>query len=240
MPDSFCKVVGSSDRIKILENDKEPKNQNEEGECDNCHKSLKPGQEGVYVGDYQGTKSDRLHVCYDCYQNKEQEYLQNYAFVYSYSPVRYQKNGSGYIKNDGMYCYDDKKGLDGEILGQKDCPHCQPWKKHKNRELDTNFLLQYFQKKNLKSIKLEEGEGIIIESNNGSLSLTNLSTLLNDCPELQGVNEYLQSRHGKKISRQELEGNNNSETTKNPQGNKSSLLWYGLGGVLLIIGGIIS
>src|SRR3954470_23146374 len=103
---------------------------NHKEKCDNCQKKeIGVGSEGAYIGDYRGNKGDeRLHVCYECYNNKEQEYLQNYAFIYTYDEDRYKKKGTGYLKNDNEPCYEDKKDQNGEILKQQNCPHCSPWK----------------------------------------------------------------------------------------------------------------
>jgi hypothetical protein len=95
--------------------------------CDICPKKLKPGQEGVYVGHYLGNLTDKFHLCYNCYQDNEQECLQNYSFIYTYER-EFRKGDTGYLKNDGMDCYADKKDQNGKILKQKDCSHCQPWK----------------------------------------------------------------------------------------------------------------
>ncbi|CAI2167593.1 8027_t:CDS:2, partial [Funneliformis geosporum] len=103
----WIKIVGLNDQIIItpyeVENNSKPENQNKEGECDICHKNLKPGQEGVYLGQYHGNnKAKRIHVCHDCYQSKEQEYLQNYAFIYSYELDYKGKGGTGYLKNSEL------------------------------------------------------------------------------------------------------------------------------------------
>ena|SRR5205085_2157579 len=96
--------------------------------CDNCQKKeIESGSEGVYLGYYQGSdKGKRLHVCCDCYKDKEQEYLQDYAFIYSYDKDHLKRKGTGYVKNDDMNCYAGKKDQNGKILKQKDCPHCHP------------------------------------------------------------------------------------------------------------------
>ena len=97
--------------------------------CDNCQKNWMEPSSGVYIGYYHDDKdSKKLHVCYDCYRDKEQEYLQNYAWIYSYKKEHYEKRGTGYLKTDSSNCYADKKGSDGKVLKQKDCRHCSPWK----------------------------------------------------------------------------------------------------------------
>lgn len=98
--------------------------------CDNCQKKeIESSSEGIYLGHYHDNNKDvRIHVCYDCYQDKEQEYLQNYAFIYSYNPDHYQKTGTGYLKTDLANCYAGKKDQNGQVLKQKDCWHCSPWK----------------------------------------------------------------------------------------------------------------
>ncbi|CAI2200319.1 13683_t:CDS:2, partial [Funneliformis geosporum] len=117
-------ILEVGDKITItpyeVEKDSKPENQNKEGECDICHKNLKPGQEGVYLGQYHGNNKDkRIHVCHDCYQSKEQEYLQNYAFIYSYELDYKGKGGTGYLKNSGMSCYASHKDPNGNILQQQ-------------------------------------------------------------------------------------------------------------------------
>jgi hypothetical protein len=82
----------------------EAKEQEDPGKCNICHnKEIKPGQEGVYIGDYLGNKSDRLHVCHGCYQGKKQKYLKNYAFIYSYEPD-FRNKDTGYIKIENGNC----------------------------------------------------------------------------------------------------------------------------------------
>ncbi|CAG8594221.1 10648_t:CDS:10 [Ambispora gerdemannii] len=94
---------------------------------------IKPGSEGVYIGNYRGDESKRLHICQTCYKEKEQEYLQNYSFIYTYDKSHYARAGTGYVKTDDSDCYADQKDQNGKILKQKDCRHCQPWKYHNDR-----------------------------------------------------------------------------------------------------------
>src|SRR4051812_43021741 len=102
--------------------------------CDSCQKEkIEPGSEGVYLGDYQGNKTDRIHVCENCYDNKEQEYLTDYDFIYSYSS-KHRKRDTGYIKNENAPCYAGKQDRNGNILRQDNCSHCQPWKNHENNK----------------------------------------------------------------------------------------------------------
>jgi len=99
--------------------------------CDSCQKEkIEPGNEGVYLGDYRGNQTDKIHVCENCYRSKEQEYLKNYAFIYTYEQA-FKKWDTGYLKADEMKCYADKKDENRKILKQKDCSHCQPWKSNK-------------------------------------------------------------------------------------------------------------
>jgi len=245
MRDYWAKVVGLTDRITIVpfEDNNKPENQNEEGKCDICHnKEIKPGQEGIYIWNYQGKKGDKLHVCHDCYQSKEQEYLKNYASIYSYEP-NFKKKDTGYIKNDNADCWNDRKGTDGKILKQKDCSHCQPWRKDKNNnELDTNFLLQYFQKEKIQRIIWDESkEDLVVEYQNGHVSthhsIENID-ISKGFPELHMVLNHLKRIGKNEISFSELGEKNNPNTAKNPQDNKV-LLWLGLAGISLMVGGAI-
>ena len=92
--------------------------------CDNCQiKEIEVGAEGVYIGSYHGDRNNqKIHVCFPCYEAKEQEYLQNYDFIYSY------KKGlrTGYIKTDDAPCYAGQKDGNGKVLEQKKCPRCSP------------------------------------------------------------------------------------------------------------------
>ncbi|CAI2186593.1 19929_t:CDS:1 [Funneliformis geosporum] len=78
------------------------------------------------------------------------------------------------------------------------------------------FLLQYFQKNSIKSIKLED-QVLIIEKNDNSISASPFAKF----PELKGLDRYLENQPDKKVSRQELETKNNSDNTSptKPQGN---------------------
>ncbi|CAG8801143.1 46385_t:CDS:2 [Gigaspora margarita] len=99
------------------------------------------------------------------------------------------------------------------------------------KELNDKTLLQYFQKNDIKSIKLEN-EKLIIERNDNSTS-TNLLT--NFC-ELTGIDRYLENKTNKVVSRRELELSNNSDTTPTAKPQDNSALWIGcgIGGVLII------
>ncbi|WNE39949.1 MAG: hypothetical protein GBAus27B_000016 [Mycoplasmataceae bacterium] len=103
--------------------------------CDVCQKKeIECGNEGVYLGGYQ-----RIHICYDCYDSKEQWYLNNYDFIYSYSAKQYEGKNTGYVKTDNAPCYAGKKDSGGEVLKQQDCSHCSPWKfKDENINSDIN------------------------------------------------------------------------------------------------------
>ncbi|CAG8685142.1 8480_t:CDS:2, partial [Ambispora leptoticha] len=85
--------------------------------CDVCQKTeLKPGDSGVYIGDYRGNKTEHLHVCLTCCRAKKQEYLENYAFIYSHEQeFRNQKRDTGYLKADETGCYADKKDQNAKL-----------------------------------------------------------------------------------------------------------------------------
>lgn len=104
---------------------------NQKVKCDICQKKeLIAGSEGVYISHYRGIfrNDEKIHVCYECYKSKEQEYLQNYAVIYTYDKDHLKRKGTGCVKADYGPCYEDKKDQNGKILEQQNCSHCQPWK----------------------------------------------------------------------------------------------------------------
>ncbi|CAI2184032.1 4236_t:CDS:2 [Funneliformis geosporum] len=76
------------------------------------------------------------------------------------------------------------------------------------KPINNQFLLQYFQKNSIKSIKLED-QTLIVEKNDNSISASPFAKF----PELTGLVRYLENRTNKKVSRQELETKNNSDNT---------------------------
>jgi len=219
---------------KLSGNNKLPENQ--EGKCDICQKvELKPGREGVYVGDYRGSNSRRLHICQTCYSNKEQEYLQNYGFIYSY------RKGTGYIKTAGAPCYTDSKDQNGKVLLQKNCPHCQPWKNHKTdnkieklsnkagQEI-TKWLVQYFQENDIQEIALKNGE-LVITHNNKIVSPKQIT----NSHELQNIESVLAKSNEKTLRLAELQkllGDSNTPQNSTPDSSKNGSTPYLIGGAI--------
>ncbi|CAJ0925013.1 7379_t:CDS:2 [Entrophospora sp. SA101] len=77
-------------------------------------------------------------LCQPCYQANEPEYLQNYRII-AKTPL--EPDDNDYIKYDSIECYAGKKDQTGQILKQKDCPHCQPWKYNKDTPLPIKTCL---------------------------------------------------------------------------------------------------
>jgi hypothetical protein len=78
-----------------------------------------------------------LVMCETCYQTNEQEYLNNYGCIFKET----EKEGLIFIKKPEMDCYAGQKDENGEVLKQKNCRHCSPWKfahNDNNREKCTN------------------------------------------------------------------------------------------------------
>ncbi|CAH1756422.1 12381_t:CDS:2 [Entrophospora sp. SA101] len=69
---------------------------------------------------------------------REPEYLQNYRII-AKTPL--EPDDNDYIKYDSIECYAGKKDQTGQILKQKDCPHCQPWKYNKDTPLPIKTCL---------------------------------------------------------------------------------------------------
>jgi hypothetical protein len=98
-------------------------------------------------------------------------------------------------------------------------------------------LLQYFQKNGVEKIFWDKDkENLIIEFQKGD-SLVYDS--LESDSEFIKIKNYLEKIGKNEISFSELGGNTNPNTVKNPQDSKI-LLWLGLGGILLMVGGIIT
>jgi len=102
----------------------------------------------------------------------------------------------------------------------------------RSKELsDKDIILQYFQQKNIKSIRLE-GEKLIIEYNNSTTESKEANT-----NELQQTKSYLQKIGKQELSLNDLEQRNNNSNSPN-KSNKG--LYIGLAIVGILIVGIIS
>ncbi|CAI2185803.1 15959_t:CDS:2 [Funneliformis geosporum] len=136
---------------------------------------------------------------------------------------------AGIIKNEGNYLFlvDGVENIPIEPSSsanenpEKDKPvENEPLDNPPNslpqESINNQFLLQYFQKNSIKSIKLES-QILIIEKNDNSISASPFAKF----PELKGLDHYLENQPDKKVSRQELETKNNSDNTSptKPQDN---------------------
>jgi len=77
------------------------------------------------VSFYHGKRpasSESFIMCENCYQAKEQEYLNNYRRIFKET----EEEGLIWIKENEKDCYAGKKDHNGKILKQQNCPHCQP------------------------------------------------------------------------------------------------------------------
>jgi len=100
-------------------------------DCDICQKNIDSSTERIYnIRKYHGQNGKIIHACSDCYKNKEQEYLQNYEFIFSFPTKDLTHEGVPFlletIKGGKTDCYASKKDQNGKILQQQNCPHCQP------------------------------------------------------------------------------------------------------------------
>jgi len=93
---------------------------------------------------------------------------------------------------------------------------------------DKDIILQYFQQKNIKSIRLE-GEKLIIEYNNSTAEIKEANT-----NELQQTKSYLQKIGKSELFLSDLEQNNN----QSPKSNKD--LYIGLAVVGILVVGIVA
>jgi hypothetical protein len=154
-------------------------------ECDICQKNeneMDNGTEKWYVlRRYHGQMSKIIHTCSNCYKNKEQEYLKNYEFIFTFPTKDLTHERIPFdietIKGGKTNCYASHKDQNGKILPQQNCSHCQPWKSHetndKIRKLSgkvevINSLIQYFQKNGIKKISFKNGELVITHNNNNN------------------------------------------------------------------------
>jgi hypothetical protein len=98
-------------------------------------------------------------------------------------------------------------------------------------EIDTEFLLKFFQEHNIKRISLTPKRELLIEYNNGR---TEVSGKTNN-PELQKVISYYQKNSQISLSQQDLASLN--ETNSNPVINKAMISTLIIG--TLIIGAVV-
>ena len=152
--------------------------------CESCWKErIEPGIEGAYLGDYLGNKTDKIHVCENCYNTKEQEFLANYAYIYSYCSRRIEESGNdtGYIKADDAACYALKKDDVSKVLRQKNCSHCQPWKQKGSKKILAEQLkaklnsLEYVAMPDLISNKDRFADMLVWFGKKGWISGTNIN-----------------------------------------------------------------
>ena len=93
--------------------------------CSICHKKIDTDVDTNYnISWYHNRILDLLIMDETCYLNKEKEYLDNYVVIWKET----KKDGAIWIKSMDNGCY-AHKDQNGQILKQKDCLHCQPWKK---------------------------------------------------------------------------------------------------------------
>jgi len=189
-----------------------------------------------------------LHSCSTCYKNKEQEYLQNYEFIFAFPKKDLTHEGIPFnienIKGRKIDCYAVQKDQNGKILQQQNCSHCQPWKSHKpsnlnESELDINALIQYFQKHSIKKISFKNGELIITHNNNNNNNNNNetiSSQEENNSQELQLARNIIQKSNLQELTSEELNkmANNNSNQQSNKPNNNALWIGCGIGGTLVI------
>ncbi|KLL05104.1 MAG: hypothetical protein MRERV_5c041 [Mycoplasmataceae bacterium RV_VA103A] len=263
-PSNFHKWVEVGDKITItpyeVANGNElSENQKKEleaetarkGNCDTCQKKLKEtrfieGDDNSYIiKRYHGKANiggPAIWACQGCYSTKEQEYLQNYAAIYE--TFRDENGGTGYrlIKAEWIDCYAGKKDQNGQILKQRDCSHCQPWKQHEisnpskifnpnnDEEIKqiATFLLRYFQEHDIKKIELDNDQLIITHNNNNNEIVSRAG--INH--ELQNVENYLTKRGENTLELQQLLNELNSSSNPTSDSPKKDYTPYLIGGAI--------
>ncbi|CAJ0746963.1 20996_t:CDS:2 [Entrophospora sp. SA101] len=128
------------------------------------------------------------------------------------------------IKFSFIDCYASHKDPNGQVLQQQNCSHCQPWKHHEIPNLNNkeviDFLINYFQEKNIKKIKLVNDE-LVIEYNDNK----NFSSAAKTSPENQTLKKYLIEQNIKELTRQELRNRaDNTTSNKAPNDNKREVI----------------
>jgi hypothetical protein len=98
-------------------------------------------------------------------------------------------------------------------------------------EIDTEFLLKYFQEHNIKKISLTPERELLIEYNDGRTEISGKDNQ----PELQKLISYYRDNNQIDLSQQDLINmtDTNSPAT-NPKNNNALLIGFGIGGVLII------
>ena len=106
------------------------------------------------------------------------------------------------------------------------------------KEIDIEFILQYFQDHDIKQISLTPEGNLLIEYNDGRTEISEKT----QNQELQKVIGYYQKNGQISLSQQELTNmaNNYSTPAKNPNTNNNLLIGLGLGaGGAVIIGAVV-
>ncbi|MEG7978486.1 MAG: hypothetical protein NY202_00775 [Mollicutes bacterium UO1] len=183
---------------------------------------------------YQGQGSEIIYACSTCYKNSEQEYLQNYESIFFFPSN--DRSILEVVKRGKSDCYSGKKDRNGKVLKQKECRHCQPWKKQAVSNLNdkeiAKILLRYFQQHNIKKIKLVNGK-LVIEYNDKETKKSQVNN-----QELQLVNSIIQESNKQELTTEILNSmvNANSNLTTKPKDNNALfLIGGGIGIVLKIV-----
>ncbi|CAI2197152.1 14169_t:CDS:2, partial [Funneliformis geosporum] len=102
-----------------------------------------------------------------------------------------------------------------------------------NPQLDNDFLLKYFQEKDIKQIELTPEGNLLIEYNSGKSKIITNSQVRQQ--ELQKVISFYQKSGQTSLTQQDLVNMNNSNSIPSKNTNNNNLLIsLGLGGVLII------
>ncbi|CFW92782.1 protein of unknown function [endosymbiont DhMRE of Dentiscutata heterogama] len=258
-PSNFRKWVEVGDKITItpyeVKNDNElSENQKKElnletarkGNCDTCQKKLKgtrfvEGDDNFYIiKRYHGKANiggPVIWACQDCYSTKEQEYLQNCSGIYERFKEENGEIDYRLIKAEWIDCYAGKKDQNGRILKQRDCSHCQPWKRQeistpnsdeKIKQIAT-LLLRYFQEHDIKKIELNNGELIITHNNNNNNKIVSRAGINH---ELQNVENYLVKKGENTLELQQLLNELNSSPNPTSASPKKNYTPYLIGGTI--------
>lgn len=132
--------------------------------------------------------------------------------------------------------FGNKEQPEENILPRKENNPPQSSTNSPNLEKDLiKLLLQYFQEKKIKSIKLDNNE-LVIAYDDGQLVKKP-----NNSQELQKINDYFQKNNKQELTRQELNSmvnaNNTNAPSKEPKSNNALLVVGGIG--ILVVGLIV-